>query len=119
MGMEMEPKLLDLKINIDKYPQIKLGTEVFEKKEKAYLNTVNDLRSVELRQNLAYLFNYELNGLCRIDWEGIQAYTSDEVILVQLTGKKRKEIESLNPTITQKIKDKFKEAAKDRDEGKN
>lgn len=102
-------------IIIKNFESIKKGTPLYFSKEKAFQEAKTCLLSKDLANELAYLFNYEINGLCRVMWDDIKdldANFETQERFAKYVAEKKSEIEKLNPNITERIKSKIEEIKK-------
>ena len=96
-------------ITLDTYEQIERPNPLYKTKLEALRKTKQKFSiSKDLRVNVSLLFAYELNGLCRVDWDYLinnVSATDDNIVEINKKTKSTIErIERLNADFTEEIK---------------
>ena len=85
-------------------PTITLGSRAYQEKDSGYRRAIEHFcKSGQVVNDLSYLFNYEINGLCRIDWNALTVEPFSPELAVYIR-ERLKETEYYNEAFTKEIK---------------
>ena len=88
------------------------GSWLYKHKADGYNTVISHYAlSKQLISDLSYLFNYEINGFCRVDWDSMKSEPYSQE-LAAYVRKQKESVEYYNPDLANEIKKKIEEIRK-------